>query len=227
LIAGFRAFLADPALRMLVAGQILLSNFFYVLYDITSTVFSVLASRADPERAALVASSLTGAYGLGALAGGFAMVGLWRRLESKTRALGGSERAAAQSALLARSASGALAFAALSLLGSWLFLAPAQLASAVWPFFAVTPALVAIGLASQIAFNLLDTLTKAKLPPDQAAGALGAIRALTYFSYAVSFLAWGAVFQWLQAQGFLALAAYCTVVAGAYVLLALRLRRQP
>ncbi len=225
LMAGFRTLLAAPALRALFIGQVLLSNFLYLLYEITATVFSTFTAHGDAAHAALVAASLTGAYGLGALAGITAILRFWRRAESRTGHLPEGDRVAAQSSMLSRSASSALLWAAAALLGSWLFLSQTPLATFIWPLFAVTPALAVIGLTSQIALNLIDTLFKARLRPEYAADVLGAVHALTYLFYGLSFLLWGGIFQLLQAQGFLALAVSCTLVAGAYVWLALRLRR--
>jgi hypothetical protein len=162
-------------------------------------------------------------FGIGATAGTLIMSWISRRVEKGTAALPEAERAAAQSALLAKSASRALKWAAAAMLGVWLLASQTQLGSLVWPIYAATPALILIGMASQVALGHLDPMMKERMPKEKAANILGASRTLTYLVYALSFIVWGAIFQLLGAQAWLALGVAGVASALAYLRLSKRI----
>src|SRR5205814_1496822 len=89
--------------------------------------------------------------------------------------------------------------------------------SFIWPIFAVSPALVLIGLTAQIALIHIDTIMKERMPKETAGSIVGAARTLTNLSYAASFMIWGWLFQLFLAKTFVLLAIYCTGIAAVYL----------
>jgi hypothetical protein len=83
---------------------------------------------------------------------------------------------------------------------------------------------VAIGFTAQLASNHLDTIMKAAIPAGEKDVAVGAIRALIYFSHVLGFILWGGLFALFGTATFALFAAFYTVVAGVYVWLARQLK---
>jgi hypothetical protein len=118
-----------------------------------------------------------------------------------------------------------LPWAAAALLGSWLFVAPHQIGTLIWPLFPVSLALLAIGFTAQLASNHLDVIMKSNIPKGEKDMAVGAIRTLTYATHVVGFLLWGGLFALFGAHAFYLFAAFYTAVAGAYLWLARSLKK--
>jgi MFS family permease len=225
MLAGFKALFGDKTLLKLWAPQLLINNFFYGFYYIFATAFGVLAANGVAEKSALVSSALMGVFGIGAVAGTFIMTWLGNRIDKKTAALPEGEQAAAQKAMLAKSGASALRWSAAALLGVFAFAFPSLLGTFVWPIYAVTPALLLIGMTAQVALGHLDPMFKERMPKETAGHILGAQRTLTYFSYALTFNIWGAMFQWLGAGAFWALGGVSIVAAALYLLLAKKIQK--
>ncbi len=118
-------------------------------------------------------------------------------------------------------------WAALALAGGGALLFKAQVASTlVWPLFALSPALILIGLAGQLVLTQLDTLMSDKMPRRTKAYVVGADRTLTNLSYVFNFMLWGVLFQVFGAAAFWGLGIYCTLTAAAYLWLSKSLARQ-
>jgi hypothetical protein len=66
---------------------------------------------------------------------------------------------------------------------------------------------------------------KERMPKETAGHILGAQRTLTYLSYALTFIIWGGMFQWLGAGAFWALGGVSVVVAALYLLLAKKISK--
>ena len=222
---GFKALFADRTSRLLFLGQALLNNFFYLFYYITATAFGVFASHGNSAHSALASSALTGAYGIGGLLSAFVVAAITGRITRSIAGLDEKAQKGAELAAMTRAGSKALIWAAAALLGAWLFVFQNPLGTLVWPFYAVMPALAAIGITAQVATNLLDGVFKSRLAPETKANVVGAARMLTYLSYAASFIVWGGIFQLLGVHGFIAMGVYATLIAAGYVWLAAKLRR--
>lgn len=220
--AGFRSVFANAGIVKPLAGYMLINSFLYMLYYIVATAFGAYVA-GEPAQAAAVSGSLTGLYGLGALLGALAMDRLATRLDKNTAHLAEPKRTQAQRGLYLASAVRALKWAALASLGAWAFASQTSLFTFGWPFFLVSPALVAIGFTAQRALIHLDTIMKDNIPQadESLAGSiLGAIRSMTYLSYVVGFLLWGGLFAALGTGAFYAFGAFYTVAAAAYLWLA-------
>lgn len=227
---GFKTLFRNARIVRPMLGYILANSFIYVVYYMIATAFGNFVT-GDPQQAAAVAGSLTGFYGIGALIGAAVMllgIGPW--IERKTQKLPEPQREDANRRLYARSAALSMVLTGVGLLGSWLFVSPTILFTSIvgWPVFWVSPAMLVIGIVSQMTLTHLDTIMKDRIPPGDAnlAGSiLGAIRTLSYLSYMIGFLVWGTLFAWLGAQAFALFAAFYTVTAIVYLWLARTLKR--
>ena len=140
-----------------------------------------------------------------------------------TSHLPASERTEAQRKLYLASAIRSLKWAALAILGAWAFASQTSLFTFGWPFFFVSPALIAIGFTAQRALIHLDTIMKDNIPSadESLSGSiLGAIRSMTYLSLVFGFIAWGGLFALLGTGAFYAFGAFYTAAAAAYIWLA-------
>ena len=221
---GFKTVFKDSAIWKPLAGFALVNSFLYMMYYITATAFGAYAAP-DPQHAAAVAGSLTGVYGVGALAGSVVMDRMAARIDKQAQALPEAERKAGESRLYKNSAAKVLPWAAAALLGSWLFLVPHVIGTLIWPLFPVSAALLGIGFTAQMAGNHLDVIMKAAIPKGEKDMAVGAIRTLTYATHVAGFLLWGGLFALLGAHAFIAFAAFYTAVAAAYLWLARSLKK--
>jgi hypothetical protein len=209
-------------------GYMLINSFLYMLYYIVATAFGAYVAGV-PALAAAVSGSLTGLYGVGALLGALAMDRLAVHQEKATAHLAEPARGEAQRALYNASAVRSLKWAALALLGTWAFVSQTTLFTMAWPFFLVSPVLVAIGFTAQRALIHLDTIMKDRIPQDDkslAGSILGAIRSLTYASHVLGFLLWGGLFAAFGSGAFVWFAGFYTLAAGAYLLLARSMSRK-
>lgn len=222
---GFKGLFADKRLLKLFTGQVLINNFFYVLYYITATAFSVFAAKGNSDFAAEVSSALIGVYGIGAILGTVLMTRISNGIEKKTASLPEAERGRAQTTLLERTTASTLKWSALALMGAWLFIRHTQIGTLIWPIFAVTPALLGIGLTAQMALNQIDTLMKERMPKETASHIVGAARTLVNLSYAASFVLWGLLFDAFKTGAFYFVGAECVLAAAAYLWLARVLRK--
>jgi len=221
---GFKTVFKNAGIYKPLAGFALVNSFLYMMYYIIATAFGAYAAP-DPQHAAAVAGSLTAVYGVGALIGSVVMDRMAARIDKKASALPEDERKAGESRLYKKSAARVLPWAAAALLGSWLFVLPHQIGSLIWPLFPVSLALLAIGLTAQMASNHLDVIMKSNIPKGEKDMAVGAIRTLTYATHVVGFITWGGLFALFGAHAFFLFAAFYTVVAGAYMMLARSLKR--
>lgn len=226
--AGFRGVFKNPGIAKPLMGYVLLSSFLYMMYYIIATAFGAYVA-GDPKQAAAVAGSLTGLYGVGALLGALAMDRISRLIDKKTAALPEAERDEAGRKLYAKSAAKSLIWTAATMLGSWAFISQTALFTFVWPIFPISPVLLLIGFASQMAIIHLDTIMKDRIPKQDKALAgsiLGAIRTLTYLSFVAGFLLWGGLFAGFGTAAFALFAAFYTGVALVYLKLARWLKSQ-
>jgi len=220
---GFKTVFRDSGIWKPLAGFALVNSFLYMMYYIIATAFGAYAAP-NPQHAAAIAGSLTAVYGAGALIGSIVMDRLAARIDKKASALPEAERKAGERSLYARSAARVLPWAAAALLGSWLFVAPLQIGTLIWPIFPVSLALLAIGFTAQMASNHLDVIMKSNIPKDEKDMAVGAIRTLTYATHVIGFIVWGGLFALFGPHAFYLFAAFYTAVAGAYLWLARWLR---
>ncbi|TPW19977.1 MAG: cysteine synthase A, partial [Elusimicrobia bacterium] len=210
--AGFRSVFSNNGILKPMAGYMLINSFLYMLYYIVATAFGAYVAGV-PEQAAAVSGSLTGLYGVGALLGALAMDRLATKLEKDTAHLPEGERTGAQRKLYLASAIRSLKWAALAVLGAWAFASQTSLFTFGWPFFIVSPALIAIGFTAQRALIHLDTIMKDNIPSadESLSGSiLGAIRSMTYLSLVFGFLLWGGFFALLGTGAFYAFGAFYT-----------------
>lgn len=221
---GFRTVFKDAGIYKPLFGFALVNSFLYMMYYIVATAFGAYAAP-TPQAAAAVAGSLTGVYGVGALLGSIVMDRIAASIDKKVSALPEAERKPAERRLYARSAARVLPWAAAALLGSWAFMSSLSLGTLLWPMFPVSVALLAIGFTAQMASNHLDTIMKSNIPKGQKDVAVGAIRALIYFTHVVGFILWGGLFALFGAKAFALFAAFYTAAAAAYLWLARDLRR--
>jgi hypothetical protein len=150
------------------------------------------------------------------------------KLDKDTAHLAEPRRTEAQRGLYLASAARSLKWAALAVLGSWFFASQVSLFTLGWPFFLVSPALVAIGFTAQRALIHLDTIMKDNIPSadESLSGSiLGAIRSMTYLSHVFGFLLWGGLFALLGTGAFYAFGAFYTAAAVAYLWLARSMSR--
>jgi hypothetical protein len=289
MFAGFKR-LFRPDMRALFLSRLLINNFVYLLYYVTATAFGVFFAHGNAGMAAAAASALIGLLGMGANGAAVGNALLSRRIEKETAALPEAQRAAAQGSMMARTAARGLSWAALGILGGWLFVSQAAIGTvagamiaaapyvaafgalaavvsaarswrrgelktwkgalgagkwaalagiaaavlafkgsvaslAVWPLFALSPALILIGFTGQTALTQLDTLMLDRMPQRTKAYVVGADRTLTNLSYVVNFLVWGLLFQVFGAAAFWGLGVYCTLTAAAYLFLSRRIEK--
>jgi hypothetical protein len=220
---GFKTVFKNSGIYTPLAGFALVNSFLYMMYYIIATAFGAYAAP-DPQHAAAVAGSLTAVYGAGALAGSVVMDRLAARIDRMASALPEGERKAGERALYARSAARVMPWAAAALLGSWLFAAPVQIGTVIWPIFPVSLALLAIGFTAQMASNHLDVIMKSNIPPGEKDMAVGAIRTLTYATHVAGFVIWGGLFALAGPHAFYFFAAFYTGAAALYLALARWLR---
>jgi biotin carboxylase len=221
---GFKTVFKNAGIYKPLAGFALVNSFLYMMYYIIATAFGAYAAP-DPQHAAAVAGSLTAVYGVGALIGSVVMDRMAAAIDKKASALPEAERKAGEKKMYALSAAKVLPWAAAALLGSWLFLFPATIGTLIWPMFPVSLALLFIGFTAQMAGNHLDVIMKSNIPKGEKDMAVGAIRTLTYLTHVIGFLMWGGLFALFGAHAFALFAAFYTVVAGAYLVLARGLKR--
>lgn len=149
LFAGFKR-LFRPEMRTLFLARLLINNFVYLLYYITATAFGVFASHGDKGVSALVASAMIGLLGMGANGAALGNAVTSRRIEKATEGLPEEARPAAQARLMTQSAARALKWAALAMLGGWLFVSLHSFGTIAGPLIALGPFALAGGLVGAL-----------------------------------------------------------------------------
>lgn len=199
-----------------------------MLYYIVFTSFGSLVTGVA-QTAAKISGSFGSLYGIGgALATGLLILKAWLLDQAVARRAPGQDKAQAERAAYARSASRAMVWAAVGLLGAWLFVSQTPLGSVAWALYPVSPAIVLIALTGTVAFIHMETIMMDRIPEDKKAAhggsILGAVRAIIYASQIAGFMLCGAIFELLGKGGFWLFGLLCTAIAGVYLWLARDLR---
>jgi hypothetical protein len=220
LLEGVKFNLSTRAILIPLLGAGAMNAFVYMIYLFLGTTFGQAISGAK-DAAAAISGSVTSFYGLGAMAAGLVMWKVTNAMEKSGRAR----------ELATRYASLALKWAAGGMLAGWFFMNTTKLGTvAGLPIYVLMPAIAVMGLTSQAAFTLLDTIWKDRIPEDKAAEMGGSIsgagRAIYSAMVIVSALLWAFVFQNFAAAAFALVGLYCTLAGVYYLRLSRDIRKE-
>ncbi len=152
--AGFKRLFSEK-MKPIFLSRLLINNFVYLLYYVTGTAFGVFFAHGNMGLAAAAASALIGLLGMGANGAAVTNAKISSRIEKETEGLPAAEKSAAQGKLMAQSAAKAMKWAALAMLGGWLFVSHAALGTVAGPVFAAAPFLGIAGLVGLAALGFI------------------------------------------------------------------------